>query len=220
MSLDTIQKYERIYEYISDYHKLLYDFYSKHAVAFLVTYYHLNVDETIWDDNKLLNGAYEDFGNLSGVLYDKILLLPVYFMEEVSTSFDGQEIGYIKEGTTNLTIPSTYGFIPYPGDIIKFDQTFLRETNDTYPLFRIEGVEKSVNTDFTFWKLIAHQYQSRTIANIEEQQLNRVLAFLDYAKNIYVLDDSLYLTSLLVKNEKLRIILKNLYDENSGLYFQ
>jgi len=219
LSLDTIQKYERVYEYISDYHKLLYDFYSKHAVSFLVTYYHLNVDETIWDDNKLLGGAYEDFGSLTGVMYDKILLLPVYFMEDVATAFDGQEIGYVKEGNTSLTIPSTYGFTPYPGDIIKFDQTFLKQTNDTYPLFRIEGVEKSVNTDFTFWKLIAHQYQSRTTANIEERQLNRVLTFLDYDKKIHLLNDSTYITRLLIKNENLRSTLKDLYDDNSGLYF-
>jgi len=219
LSLDTIQKYQRVYEYISDYHRLLYDFYSKHAVSFLVTYYHLNVDETIWDDNKLLGGAYEDFGSLTGVMYDKILLLPVYFMEDVTTAFDGQDIGYVKDGNTSLTIPSTYGFTPYPGDIIKFDQTFLRQTNDIYPLFRIEGVEKSTNTDFTFWKLTAHQYQSRTTANIEQQQLNRVLTFLDYDKKIHLLDDSSYLTRLLVKNETLRATLKDLYDNNSGLYF-
>ena len=86
-------------------------------------------------------------------------------------------------------------------------------------MFRIEGVEKSTNTDFTFWKLIAHQYQSRTTANIEEQQLNRVLTFLDYDKKIHLLDDATYLTKLLVKNETLRATLNDLYDTNSGLYF-
>ena len=219
MTLDTIQKYERVYEYISDYHKLLYDFYSKHAISFLVTYYHLNVEETIWDDDKLFGGSYEDFGDLTGVKYDKILLLPVYFMDEVSTAFDGQDIGYVKEGSTTLTLPSSYNFIPYPGDIIKFDQTFLRQTNDTYPLFRIEGVEKSVNADLTFWKLTAHQYQSRTTLNIEEYQLNRILTFFEYDKKIHILNDGEFLTRLLIKNETLKDNLNNLYDDNSGLYF-
>lgn len=219
MSLDTMQNYTRIYDYIHDYHKLLYDFYSKHAVSFLVTYYHLNVDETIWDNNKLFGGSYENIGSLTGIMYDKILLLPVYFMEDVTTAFDGQDIGYVKEGVTTLTIPSTYGFIPYPGDIIKFDQTFLKITNDTHPLFRIEGVEKSVNTDYTFWKLHAQQYQSRTTTDLELNQLNRTLVFFDYDKKIHLLNDAEYLTKILLKNKNLRAVLKDLYDSNTGIYF-
>jgi len=46
----TMQKYERIYDYIHEYQNLVYEYYSKHVVSFLVTYYNLNLDETIWEN--------------------------------------------------------------------------------------------------------------------------------------------------------------------------
>lgn len=217
-SLDTIQKYTRIYDYIYDFHRLLYDYYSKHAVAFLVNYYNFDVPNTVWDDDKLYGGSYESTGDLSGKKWNKYLLMPVYFIEEVTTTFDGQDIGYIKEGRTSFVIPSTYGITPYPGDFVKFDQTFLRETNDTYPVFRIEGVEISVNADFRFWKLSAIVYQSKRTTSIDAKVTN-TFAFVDYDKKIHTLANSEFLTKLLLKNESLRDNLKDLYDKNSGFYF-
>lgn len=217
-SLDTIQKYTRIYDYIYDFHKLLYDYYSKHAVAFLVNYYNIDVPTTVWDDDKLFGGSYESTGDLSGKKWNKYLLMPVYFMEEVTSAFDAQDIGYIKEGRTTFVIPSTYGITPYPGDFVKFDQTFLRESNDTYPVFRVTGAEISVNADFRFWKLNAEVYQSKRATAIDAK-LTATFTFVDYDKKIHTLADSEFLTRLLLKNESLRGNLKDLYDKNSGFYF-
>ena len=216
---DSIQKYERIYEFIADYHKTLYDFYSKHAVAFLITYYNHDVPETIWDDKKLFGGSYEYVGDLSGRKFNKILFLPVYFMEDVSTAFDGQDIGYVKEGQTSFVIPSTYGLTPYAGDFLKFDQTFLRQTNDIYPTFHVTGVELSVNTDFRFWKMTAKVFDSKTIDRIEENNLQDVWVFSEYDKKIHTFEDGQFITNMLTKNEKLRAKLRSLYDPNSGFYF-
>ena len=46
----STQKYTRIYDYIHEYQRLVYDFYSKDVVAFLTTYYHINSDNTVWED--------------------------------------------------------------------------------------------------------------------------------------------------------------------------
>lgn len=218
MPLDNIQKYSRIYDYIYDYHKLIQDYYSKHAVSFLVTYYNHDMPSIVWDDNKLFGGSYEKTGELSGRRWNKILYLPVYFMEEVSTAFDGQDVGYVKEGQTSFAFPSTYGITPYAGDMIKFDQTFLRETNDKYPLFQISGVEIYPNTDRRFWKCIAKVYQSKTTDALEDESLSNVYMFVDYDKKIHTLEDGQYLTRILTKNESLREKLKDLYDDNSGFY--
>lgn len=218
MSLDNIQKYNRVYEYIADYHRLLYDYYSKHAVAFQVTYYNYDVPNIVWDNDKLFGGSYETTGDLSGKVWNKILLLPVYFMEEVTSVFDGQDIGYVKEGRTSFVIPNTYGITPYPGDFVKFDQTFLRQTNDIYPVFKIEGVEVHPNTDYRQWKLIAQVYQSKTTEHID-RKVSNIYSFVEYDKKIHTLADAQFMTRLLIKNENLRSKLKDFFDQNSGFYF-
>jgi len=216
----THQKFERLYSYIHEYQRLVYDFYSKDAVAFLTTYYHINTGTTVWDNEYLFGGPYENLGELSGLRWDKILLLPVYFIEEMSTAFDAQEIGYIKEGETSFVIPSSYGFTPLPDDIIKLESEYLNNLNDTYPLYTVMGVEKSSNTQRTFWKLKVRVEQSQVVADVDAQ-LGNVYTFFDYDKKIHTLEDSEFLTKLLIKNEKLReVCRKFLYDCNSGYYFQ
>lgn len=212
-----MQKYERLYAYIHDYQRLIYDFYSKHAIAFLTTYYNISTEETVWDDEDLLGGSYEPIGELSGIRWNKYLLLPVYFIEDVSTIFSGEETGYIKEGETSIVIPSTYGITPLPRDIVKLEQAYLRPTNDVYPIFSVTGVEKSVNADRTFWKLKLMVEQSRTTTEVE-QQLNSTYVFYDYNKQIHSVDGATFLTNMLIKNETLRSYLKDLFDDNCGFY--
>ena len=212
-----MEKYERLYFYIHEYQQLVYDYYSKHGVAFLTSYYNINTEETVWDNENLMGGSYEEIGELSGMKFDKILLLPVYFIDEISTVFDGQDIGYMKEGETNIVIPSSYGITPYPKDLVKLEQGYLRPTNDVYPTFVVSGAEISANTDRRFWKLKLEIFQSKTTTDIDAQVEN-TLVFYDYDKKIHTLEDSEFLTKLLDKNATLRETLKDLFDENSGFY--
>ena len=217
----STQLFERLYHYIHEYQRLVYEYYSKDAVAFLTTYYHIDTEETVWDDEKLRGGSYHRVGELSGIRYHKILLLPVYFTDEIATQFDAQEIGYIKENETSFVIPNTYGFTPLPGDKVKLEQEYLRPTNDTYPVFSVTGIEKSTNTDRTFFRVKIQVEQSITTEQLEDHVTN-IYAFFDYDKNIYRLEDSQRLAELLVRNEKLRecITINSLYDQNSGFYFK
>jgi hypothetical protein len=214
-----MQNYERLYWYIHEYQNLVYDFYSKHAVAFLVTYYNINPTTTVWEDSNIFGGAYEKTGEWSGIKRNKILLLPVYFIEEISTAFDGQDTGYNKDNTTSFVFPSTYNFVPYPNDIIKLEQSYLRPQNDTYPLYIVTGVEPSVNTDRRFWKIRVETFQSETLSAVEEQTEN-IYSFVDYDKKIHTLQDAQFITKLLMKEEELKVKLKaTLFDNNSGFYF-
>ena len=213
-----MQKYERLYDYIHEYQSLVYDFYSKHSVAFLTTYYHIDTDETIWEDENVFAGAYDRVGEYSGIKWNKVLLLPVFYIDEISTPLDGQDIGYVKENNTTFVIPSTYGITPLPNDKIKLEQNYLRPTNNVYPLFNIGGVEKSVNADRLFWKIIVSLEQSVTETQLN-QQVEAVYTFYDYDKKIHTLDDSSFMTRLLSKNKSLRTTAKSLFDSNSGFYF-
>lgn len=213
-----MQNYERLYWYLHDYQDLVYRYYSKHAIAFLTTYYNLDKDDTVWDNVNMLDGAYERVGELTGIKFNKILLLPVFFITEVTTSYDGSEIGYIKEGNCELVIPSSYNFIPYEGDIVKMEQDYLRPTNDIYPTFMVTGREKSVNTNITFFKLKVEIFQSKTTEEVD-RQVDDTLAFLNYTKKIYMLDEATFLAKMIYKNKNLQSQLNDIFDHNSGLYF-
>ena len=213
-----IQNYERLYWYIHDYQNLLYKFYSKHAIAFLTTYWNLDKVNTVWDNENMLDGAYERVGELSGIKYNKYLLIPVFFITEVSTAYDGSEIGFIKEGNCELVIPSSYGIFPYEGDIVKMEQDYLRPTNDIYPTFVVSGREKTVNTDITFHKLKVELFQSKTTETVD-RQVTEIFTFLDYTKKIYPLDEATFLSKMIYKNSTLQHNLSNMFDQNSGLYF-
>lgn len=212
-----MQLWSRLYDYIHEYQQLVYEYYAHSAVAFQTTYWNINKDVTVWDDEQMFGGAYEMLGSLSGVKWNKYLLLPVYFSEEITTAFEGTETGLIKEQESSIVIPSEYGITPYAGDIIKLEQEFLRPTNDNFPIFAVTGVEPHPNTDRRFWKLKIKVNQSETVDDINDQTENSY-AFYDYDKKIHTLEEATDLTRLLMKNETLRERLKNMWDENSGLY--
>lgn len=217
--MSDIQNYEKLYDYVHEYQNLLYNYYSKHVVRFLVTYYNLNIEGTVWEDEDILGGAYEQTGDLSGIKRNKLLLLPVYYPEEITTSFEAEESGYIKNTETTIVIPSSYGFKPYPHDIIKFEQEYLQSSNDTFPLYTVTGVEIHPNTDRRYWKLKCQVFQSETLASVDAQVSN-IYSFVEYDKKIHTLANSQFISKLLYKDSLLAPVLKNtLFDNRVGFYF-
>lgn len=217
--MSDIQNYERLYQYVHEYQNLLYDYYSKHVVRYLVTYYNLDVDETVWEDEDVFGGAYEQTGDLTGIRRNQILLLPVYFPEEITTAFDGEDVGYNKTTETTIVIPSSYGFKPYPHDIIKLEQEFLRPTNDVYPLYTVTGVEIHPNTDRRYWRLKCQIFQSESMDSVDEQVSN-IYSFVEYDKQIHTLEDAQFISRLLYKDSLLKPILKDtLFDDRVGFYY-
>lgn len=216
-----MQNYYRTYEYIYEYWRHLYDVYARHGIAYLTTYYHINWDASVWDNEKLMGGSYEKVGDLSGMMWDRYLLFPVYFATETTTDYEGQDVGYINEGASDIVIPSDYGLTPLPYDIIKFDQKFLvdRDENDTFTTYMVGGVKKQSPSDKSYWQLHVDVFQSKTTKDIEKHQVLNTYVFFDYDKKIHTVDDSMSLTRMLSKSETVRRNLKALYDTNSGFYF-
>lgn len=215
-----MQNYNRVYDYIYEYWKRVYDTYSKHALSYLVTYYQLDLSSTVWDNEELMSGSYEKFGSLSGMRWKKICYLPVFFTTEITTDFEAKDEGYVNEGDVEFVIPSTYGFTPHVNDIIVFDCTFL----DTNPilskhdeLLTVTGAKRQSPYDRTYWYLYAKGEQSRTIGEIEKQ-VSETCVFFEYTKNTYNVNDAITLTESMIRNKKLTERVDSLYSKNSGLF--
>jgi hypothetical protein len=211
-----MQNWERLYEYIHEYQELVQDYYSRHGVAFLSTYWNINKEKTVWDKQQMYGGAYEKTGELSGMKWDKYLLLPVYFAEEISTGFDGSEIGLIKEQETSIVFPSVYGITPYANDVVKFESEYLQSENDTYPLFKVTGVEPYPNTEKRYWKLRLKVYESKAIERLEAKTEDTYV-FFDYDKKVHTVEEATTLARMLAKDEELKTNLVDMWNDNAGL---
>jgi hypothetical protein len=216
-----MQLYGRLYDYINEYWKLIHDTYAVHAIPFLVTYYHINKQVTVWDKTYMMGGSYEKFGELTGMKWDKYLLLPVFYIEETFTIFDAQEIGYINEGESGLVVPSNYGFIPLANDMVKFDVDYLSNRHpDPSSIFAVTGLQHHPGMDKykSYWKLKLSIEQTVNM-EIIDKQVENTYVFYDYDKKMHTVQESSSMTKMLSKHNTLKGRLKNLYDQNSGFYF-
>lgn len=215
-----MQKYNRIYEYFDEYWRLIYDYYAEHGIAYPVTYYNLDVPSIVWDKTDLLGGYYEKIGELSGVRWSKILLLPVFQIGETSNIFDADETGYINKGESELVIPSIYGITPYPNDIIALNRKYLSTSvpEEDFPIFTVTGVQKQSPQERTYWKLSLKIEQSRREIDLTPQVSNNY-TFFDYTKKIYRVEDAISMTRMMVKNKLLKERINEMIDQNSGFLY-
>lgn len=213
-----MQNYKRIFDYYYEFWKTIYEVYARHGLAYKVTYYRLNQDTTIWDDDTIFSGPYEFVGTYSGVKWDKILFLPIYFVSETLSQWDAQPEGFVNASEIDIVIPSDYGFTPVPGDMLKLDEYVIDTERDNNPIFIVSGMKKQTHQNLAYWQLHCNLYESKTTEDLD-LQTQETLIFYDYDKKIHTLNDSISLTRMLNKNKTVRDRLKNLYDANSGLYF-
>ena len=216
-----MQKYNRIYSYIDEYFKFIYDYYAEHGIAYPVTYYNLDVNSTIWDKTDLFGGYYERIGDLTGVRWNKILLLPIFHIGETTNVFEGDETGYINKGEIDsVVIPSIYGITPYPNDIIAINRDYLntKSTPEDFPIFTVTGVQKQSPQERTWWKLNLKIEQSRREMNLIPQVSNNY-TFFDYTKKIYKVEDAISMTKMMLKNKHLEERINEMVDQNSGFLF-
>ena len=215
-----MQNWARIQQYPADYLNLVYRYYASHGIAYICTYYHLDIPNSTLDKEVLDAGSYETIGNLSGLCWEKITLLPIYNTEQIQPAFSADERGFGKhEQVTSLNFPTLYNIQPTARDFIHFEELPLNQGNlpsTEAPLYQVINFEKATNTFFSFWKVnakVSWYTKSQIEANVRE-----VFAFVDYEKQIYQIDTAQMLFKLLEKNTKLGT--NKYYREQVGWYFQ
>jgi len=211
------QKWVQLNEYPLDYFELLYQYYATSGIRLPITYYHLDLPNSVKDDELLMGGTYEAIGDLSGYLWQKILTLPVYNMEQISFNLNADERGVgFQDKQTTLFIPSSYEFRPMIHDYIVYDQIQQRQNPfQAYtPTYEVINLEKASSTNITFWKLTL---KGSSISKERiDQQLSGNYTFVDYEKKIYRTSDAIHLTKQRVKNANLSI--NNYFKDQIGLY--
>lgn len=213
-----IQNWSRIKWYSNDFFNLVYQFYAQHGIAYICTYYHLDLTNSICDKDILDNASYETIGDLSGLVWEKILMLPMYNIEEVQIPFFADEKGFTKsEQKTSLNFPSLYGITPTAKDFIQFDEFVLNENSSQsqYPLFQVVNQERATNTFFDFWRInldVTFWTKSQV-----ENQVRETFIFVDYEKDIYPATIGQDMYSVMQRNSMLEI--NDSFKPDVGIYF-
>lgn len=215
-----MEQYIRNYQYIQDYYQTVYNLYSKDFIGYPVNYYKLDLENSVYDDEKTEGGSYEKFGvgSWSGYKWNKILFFPVYGIDQIQPRMSASEKGLnlSDSETTKITFPSFY-FKPSENDIIHFHQDFMYERKiNVEPLFVVIGTHPVTYGDITHWQCDLKILPSSR--NDLEKQVNNTYMFLEINKNIYDVENALFLLRLQKKNEMLKDRMENYFDNNIGVY--
>lgn len=211
-------KYHTKNNYVNDYIDLVNDYYSQWNLANInVTYYNLDIENSVIDKQKLDGGAYEMVGEKSGWRWRKILDFHINGVATVNTTPTNDERGTTNsDKLTDAFFPRTSGVVPKVHDFIAFEGFNINGhyvLNDP-PLYEVVNVEKSNEFELGFYKI--NMKISYVTKSMIDMQLHDILDFVDYEKKLYGLDSAIVLTKLL--EQKCENKLKGLFDQKSGLY--
>lgn len=213
------QKFSDNFQFVNEYFKLLTKYYSSWNYSNIhCTYYSFDVENNIQDDDKLMGGAYEMIGKLSGYRWRKILDMPLNNVEALTTTPVTDEKGVTySEKITTCWIPSDIQIECHVHDFVLFSD--LQNSENYYlrrpPLFEVVNVERSPDTDTTFYKITL---KISYISQLDiDKQINGLFHYIDYEKKLYGIDDSICMNTLL--NERTETKCNKFYNTGTGLYF-
>jgi len=211
------QKWYSINEYSLDYFEFLYRYYAAVAPSQPVTYYSLDLPNSVYDATLLQAGSYEMIGNLSGMRWKKITMVQAFSFEPVPFALQADETGpNFKDRTSSLWFPTVYELEPSVHDFVVYDWATSRdnELKDQLPVYEVVNLEKASSGEATFWKTqLKSTYRRKSEI---EKQLSGSYSFVDYEKHIYKTSDAVFLQRMMLKNENLKV--NEFFKDRIGLY--
>lgn len=204
--------------YANDYIDLVNDYYSHWNLNTVkVTYYNLDIENSVIDKEKLDGGTYEMVGDKSGWRWRKILELPINGLSAVNTTPVNDE-----KGTTNSEklldafFPRTTGVVPKVHDFVSFDHFNVNNhfVLNNPPLYEVVNIEKSNDFELGFYKI--NMKISYVTKDAIDMQLHDILNFVDFEKKLYGIDEAIILQKIL--EQKCENKIKKLFDQKTGLY--
>lgn len=212
----------RKYNYIEDYHKTAYDLWARVYPAYPITYYQFDKVNSTYENRYLLGGSYEKegVGELSGYVFKKILLLPVYGIEQIQPMQSSGERGmtYDDSLTSSIAFPSVYNLTPTEGDIVDINAGYHSDVINQYPLFSITNVNLAHHgPDYNIFscRIKASPFD---LHQLEEQVDSRYM-FVEHEKKIYPIDNAENMLKILEKSYTImKTLLPNFYYKSIGFY--
>lgn len=199
-SVNYFLPYIRIKNYFSDYFLTVYKALIKNYKCYWCTYYSVDIGKSVYDDEFLRAGTYEKYsiGNLSGMKFKKIMMLPVFGVDQITPQYESGERGLttVETERTSIQFPDIYGLIPNPGDIVHFDELFMSKSSISTPIFVVTNAPDVAHygNDCQLYKL------SLKVAGVRSDELTPHISsthmFVDYFKKIYDFDHAQILFNL------------------------
>jgi len=220
ISLPCIRKYN----YIEDYFHTVYELYAEEYVsAYPVTYYSINKEDTIWENEHINGGSYEKqgVGEWSGVKWRKIIMMPVFGVEQLNMTQTSDERGGMtfQDGmTTQIIFPSLYGLTPVENDIVDLSFGIKHPAKNQKGLFTIGNINISHQGDY--FQIYQCRMRVSPFKKPDlEKQVNEDWMFYEHDKIIVPLEKGLMLTKLQMKSVELTdTINSSVFDSQSSFY--
>lgn len=214
----------RKYNYIEDYFHTVYELYAEEYVsAFPVTYYSIDKENTVWDDTEILGGSYEKqgVGEWSGVKWKKIIMFPVFGIEQVSMNQVSDERGgmtFLDGMTTQIVFPSMYGLKPIENDVVDMSFGIKHPAINQKGLFTIGNVNISHQGDY--FQIYQCRMRVSPFKKPDiEKQISSDWMFYEHDKIIVSLDKGQMLTKLQITSIDLSNTLNTeIFDKQSSFY--
>lgn len=226
----SIFNYVKEYNYISDYFTTVYNYYVHAHKSFPVTFYDIDKPNTIWDNENfdstsgatgLRGGSYEsgDVGELSGVLFKKIMLLPVHQLDQINPQFETGDRGYTAHDSlvTTFTIPKIYGLNPHAKCVV--DLNFGLNNTEDKVLYQVTNVATAhFGSVLQVWKCDCRvaPFNKEDI----EQQLSSIWTFYEPTKQIIPSTYASLLVKLMTRANNVSTNIRELYDNGVDLFFE
>lgn len=200
----------RLTDYVNEYKNLTYDYYAKAHNMILATYYQLDLNLTIFDENYV--ATYHKTGNLSGRIYNCVHGLPVLFSQQVVPTLDGSEHGvnYASNTITAVVIDPTTGVVPRPEDILLFN------LEGDYSTWEVNNVELSGTLERPYYRCLLKQ--TRTRVNFANQ-VGANYMYVEYTHHVHSFDDATNFMHLMTRLDQVVHKLNNSARYNHNLAY-
>lgn len=142
-------------DYIDEYLDLILNKYGVIRPNYFCTYFKFDFDNSILDDREHIeSGYYHLAGNLSGVKWKKIQLLPVWLVENHGPiTKTMREDGTVSEYRTSIVLPDYFGLRPTPNDFVYMFNSVSNTHDENEPLYQVISISESYSGKRKIYKI-------------------------------------------------------------------
>lgn len=213
----------RRYNYYQDYFKTVYEYYVAAYPAYVVTYYSIDFENSVLEDEYLNAGTYDKMGvgTLSGMKWKKISLFPVFGIEQIQPVADSSEDGGINfrdSMETTISFPSLFGITPYAGDIVDLNFGFDSPTVKLKPIYYVGNVPALAHSG-EFYNIYQCPLKLAPFDLTQvEKQISSYWIFVEHEKRIFTYDKANTLLNIQERAENLVINMNSLFNSKTSFY--